>query len=477
MNGLLSTRTGWVDRIAEEYGRGRPLAMLFDYDGTLTPIVRHPSLARLTSDTRQRLQELVDLPEVKVGVISGRALSDVKTLVGLEGVYYAGSGGLELDLLGTDERFPDTDAIGKLIDGIQDQLVDLMRKFPGTWIEKKPGAISIHFRGLLPLAATCFRFEAAALLSMLEELRFRVVSEAIEVTPADGWDKGTAVESILTHMENSLGSPPLAVYFGDAANDADGMVIVGHKGGMSIGIGPDAPEVAEEQLADPLELGANLDKLTTRLKTRWEISPKTAEKSLRVENELTVNNSISSSAAAEVDAGLLLLDPDGVSRKKLANELEKLGWRVWQSETPEEATQLLIRDGNKIHVAMVDLQLPGLQGARTLMEFGQSHPHLIRCFMSADVSPYTAAAFARLSSLPLFVKPLFADDLNPLFRTLLKQENPKRSLAEADSSPASEVNYDSLPKHLSIRKRAPGDRLPGVGSRSGGSSTRQVDNR
>ena len=42
----------WFVRAAAEYHAGRPLALLFDYDGTLTPIVAHPNMAHLPDDTR-----------------------------------------------------------------------------------------------------------------------------------------------------------------------------------------------------------------------------------------------------------------------------------------------------------------------------------------------------------------------------------------------------------------------------------------
>ena len=64
-----------------------------------------------------------------------------------------------------------------------------------------------------------------------------------------------------------------------------------------------------------------------------------------------------------------------------------------------------------IDVALVDLQLPGLQGARVLRELDQINPTLPRCAMSADVTPYTASAFRRLSDTPLFAKPLNVQDL------------------------------------------------------------------
>lgn len=420
MNGICPTTNGWVRRAAEAYGRGRPLALLFDYDGTLTPIVRHPSLARLPPGTRDRLRRLAALPDVGVGVISGRALSEVRTMVGLDGIYYSGSGGLEVDLLGNEKRYPETDAIGRLLDEIQDQLLDLLKQFPGTWLERKPGAIAIHFRGLLPLAATCFRYEAVSLLSVVEELRYRVVSEAIEVTPADGWDKGTAVVSILAHLENAIGSPPLPLYFGDAANDVEGMAVALHNGGFAVGVGPDAPRIATEQLAGPAELAGRLNELTAGLVASRGFPAEQSEAAwLPQADSKPAPGGQEYAAPPRTNAGMLLLDSDPAVREELAGAMSEFGWQVWQADTPERATELLDRHGDRVQVALVDLQLPGLQGVRTLTAISQNHPDLLRCFLSAEVSPYMATAIHRLSSLPLFVKPLRAADLNTSLRKML----------------------------------------------------------
>jgi trehalose 6-phosphate phosphatase len=90
----------WVDRLAAASRRGADLAVFFDYDGTLTPIVSHPSLARLAPEMRQRMRSLATLDRVRVGVVSSRALNELRLLVGLPGLYYAGSAGMEIDLLG-----------------------------------------------------------------------------------------------------------------------------------------------------------------------------------------------------------------------------------------------------------------------------------------------------------------------------------------------------------------------------------------
>src|SRR5262249_9743352 len=88
-------------RLASARRTRGPLALLFDYDGTLTPIVERPSLALLEPCTRALLGRLAQTAGVSVGIISGRNLTDLRHLVGLPGLYYAGTGGLELDLKGT----------------------------------------------------------------------------------------------------------------------------------------------------------------------------------------------------------------------------------------------------------------------------------------------------------------------------------------------------------------------------------------
>ena len=72
--------------------------LLFDYDGTLVPIVEHPSMAVLRTETRYRLEQLALTPSISIGVLSGRAIDDLRDRVGVEGAYYAGTSGLELSL-------------------------------------------------------------------------------------------------------------------------------------------------------------------------------------------------------------------------------------------------------------------------------------------------------------------------------------------------------------------------------------------
>jgi trehalose 6-phosphate synthase/phosphatase len=72
------------------------LALLLDYDGTLAPIAPHPDLAFLPPETKNVLQRLSNHSDVYVAIISGRNVENVKQMVGIEGITYAGSHGLEI---------------------------------------------------------------------------------------------------------------------------------------------------------------------------------------------------------------------------------------------------------------------------------------------------------------------------------------------------------------------------------------------
>ena len=101
-----------LDQLVSAYRHGSPLILLFDYDGTLTPIVEHPKLATLSPDARQVLARLAQHANVVIGLLSGRSLDDLKAMLDLPGLYLAGTGGLELDLCGTRIEHPHADRGG-----------------------------------------------------------------------------------------------------------------------------------------------------------------------------------------------------------------------------------------------------------------------------------------------------------------------------------------------------------------------------
>lgn len=124
------------------------LALLLDYDGTLTPIVAHPDLAKVPSETKVILDRLSQNPNIFLAIISGRSVQNVKDIVGLENIVYAGNHGLEV-------AYPDgSKYIHQLPSDFNDQVKKLIAKLEekvvrdGAWIENKGASLTFHFRAV-----------------------------------------------------------------------------------------------------------------------------------------------------------------------------------------------------------------------------------------------------------------------------------------------------------------------------------------
>lgn len=248
-------KTPWTQiakRLRATHRRGGSLTLLFDYDGTLSPLVSHPRLAGLPSATRRLLKHLIGWQRVHVGIVSGRGLADLREMVCMDGLCLSGSTGLEFDLHGTCFAHPEAGRIAQLVECLVRQLQHHLLAFPGAWIEKKPLGFTIHYRAVPTVwEGELLARSMASLKPLAGQLRVLHGPKALEVTPALGWSKGTAVEQILKHLGTS---GPGLLYAGDSENDAEALEAVAAQGGAAIGIGPEAPSNAHIRLPDHLAL-------------------------------------------------------------------------------------------------------------------------------------------------------------------------------------------------------------------------------
>lgn len=72
------------------------MALLLDFDGTLAPLVSHPSLAEMEPESEAALKNLASNPNIYLAIISGRSAEDAREKVKLEKITYAGNHGLEI---------------------------------------------------------------------------------------------------------------------------------------------------------------------------------------------------------------------------------------------------------------------------------------------------------------------------------------------------------------------------------------------
>src|ERR1700730_13176909 len=73
----------------------RPLGLVLDIDGTLSPLAPTPDEARLYPGVATLLEEAQRQPGVHIAIVTGRALENGAAMVNVDGLIYVGTHGLE----------------------------------------------------------------------------------------------------------------------------------------------------------------------------------------------------------------------------------------------------------------------------------------------------------------------------------------------------------------------------------------------
>lgn len=249
------------EEILERLEFGTP-AIFLDYDGTLTPIVSTPDKAILPKQTRAILRRLAD--RYMVAVVSGRDLADVRSVVGLANIVYAGSHGF--DVSGPAEEYSDP---GKgasylsALDSAEPELAAAVKEFKGAWVERKRFAIALHFRQADPEVIPDLEKEVDRLVEKHPGLRKSRGKKIFELRPDADWDKGKAVLSLLdnAHVDASRVIP---LYIGDDTTDEDAFKAIRERGiGIVVGTG-DRMTMAEYRLNEPSEVAELLESLVEK---------------------------------------------------------------------------------------------------------------------------------------------------------------------------------------------------------------------
>jgi trehalose-phosphatase len=230
------------------YHAGEKLVLLFDYDGTLTPIVEHPWQAKLAPETRQLLAELAAQPHVHVGVFSGRRLDELEQLIGLPQISYCGVSGIEMRIDGTLLVHPTARESVPLIDEITRRLAAIEHVYPGAWVEHKRYGFTVHYRGVeVALIEEVHTRILGFLDSWSRQLRIVEAPLAVEALVGGTWTKGDAVHKIV----EQVGEPAFVLYAGDAPNDREALDAATAHGGIALGVGPLAPPSVTANVEDP----------------------------------------------------------------------------------------------------------------------------------------------------------------------------------------------------------------------------------
>ncbi len=215
--------------------------------------------------TRDLLGQFAALPRTHVGVLSGRRLEDVEKLIDIPDLLYGGLSGIELKLHdGSSFVHPAALQSVQLIDEVTRRLATIEQVYPGAWVEHKRYGFTVHYRGVAPSQTEEVRSRVLGFLERwTKELRIVDVPRALEVTVAGAGTKSEAVQKIVDHV----GEPAFVFYAGDADNDSDAFAAVTSLGGITLGVGPQAPLSAAAHVPNPDTLVAWLDHLLHALQS------------------------------------------------------------------------------------------------------------------------------------------------------------------------------------------------------------------
>jgi trehalose-phosphatase len=193
--------------------------LFLDFDGTLTPIVSAPRAAALSRKMRGLLIKLSRARGVKLAIVTGRSLADIKKKVGIKNIIYVGNHGLEIDGPGMKFRHPSEKTFRRAIGEICESLKKDLRGIGGVLIENKGLTVSVHYRlvknNLVPAIKKYVR-AAVNRPGVYKKLKINSGKKVLEVKPDTDWDKGAAVLKILRQFGSKKFLP---VYVGDDTTD------------------------------------------------------------------------------------------------------------------------------------------------------------------------------------------------------------------------------------------------------------------
>ncbi|XP_073820862.1 trehalose-6-phosphate synthase 1 [Musca autumnalis] len=212
------------DYLLKYIGYNHKLALLLDYDGTLAPIAPHPDLATLSPEMKNLLFKLSNHSDVYVAIISGRNVDNVKKMVGIDGITYAGNHGLEI-LHPDGSKFVHPmpiefeNKVSELLKALQDTVCR-----DGAWVENKGALLTFHYRET-PNQLRPAMIEKARSLMIKYGFRATEAHCALEARPPVQWNKGRASIYILrTSFGVDWSERIKIIYVGDDLTDEDAMI-------------------------------------------------------------------------------------------------------------------------------------------------------------------------------------------------------------------------------------------------------------
>ena len=240
--------------------------LLTDFDGTLTPIQKHPDLAALSEEIRQILIKFSHNKEIFLGIITGRSLKQIKKLVHIRDVLYVANHGIELEGPGIRSTCPEAKKARSTLWHIYMRLFKSLKNIEGVHIEDKGLSISLHYRAVKK------RGDVEYIISTLHDITKPFLDRKMlslstgkmvyEIRPPVKWNKASTIQWLLTHyFPVEFSKDALLIYLGDDKADIEVFDSLMGKG-LTIFVGnPSDMSTADYYVNSPEEVKVFLEHL------------------------------------------------------------------------------------------------------------------------------------------------------------------------------------------------------------------------
>jgi trehalose-phosphatase len=223
-------------KIEKKIRRAKSILLVCDFDGTLASIKPTPRGVRLPQETKRLLFLLAKDKNNNVGIISGRSLSEIKKIVGVDNIFYAGNHGFEIKLPKR-KKFvhPQAKKFRYLLKKLTKELKERLRGYKGLLVENKISTLSIHYRRCPAAQITRIKKDIRSIfLPLVKEKKIKITGgkKVIEIRPPVNWDKGKALSWIKDKLK---ARKALTIYLGDDETDEDAFACI--EKGLAIYVG------------------------------------------------------------------------------------------------------------------------------------------------------------------------------------------------------------------------------------------------
>ena len=216
-------------------------ALFFDFDGTLVHMAAQPGAISVHKDVPALLARLRGMLGGALAIVSGRPLAEVDHHLRPLKLCVAGVHGAE-------RRRADGHVV-RLLVGDLEPAVELLeatcREHPGLQLERKPGAVALHYRRAPQLEDLCLARMAQA-LQLTDDMSLLRGKMVVELKPKHT-SKGMAVNSYLDELPFRQRQP---WFFGDDVTDESAFEQVQGRGGVAVKVGA-GDTLAAHRLPNP----------------------------------------------------------------------------------------------------------------------------------------------------------------------------------------------------------------------------------